>query len=306
MSRYIIRRLLLMVPVLIGVSLVVFFMIRLIPGDPALALAGEHATPETVQMIRARFGLDQPLPVQYWAFVSNAVRGDLGRSTRTRRPVAQELGNQYPNTLLLAAAALGVSIAVGISSGILAAVKQHTWWDTGVMVFALFGVSMPVFWMGLMMMYLFSVQLRWLPTAGMGTPAHLVLPAITLGMSSAGMLARMTRSAMLEVLRQDYIRTARSKGITEFVIVMKHGLRNSLIPIVTVLGLQFGTLLGGAVLTETVFAWPGVGRLMVEAIMSRDYPIVQGAVLLVAISFIMINLIVDVTYVYLDPAIKYD
>ncbi len=306
MSRYIIRRLLLMVPVLIGVSLVVFFMIRLIPGDPAMALAGEHATPETVAMIRARFGLDRPLPVQYWAFVSNAAQGDLGRSTRTRRPVMQELRTQYPNTLQLATSALVVSVAIGVSAGILAAVKQHTWWDTGTMVFALFGVSMPVFWMGLMLMYVFSVRLGWLPTAGMGTAAHLVLPSITLGLSSAGILARMTRSAMLEVLRQDYIRTARSKGMSEWVIVLKHALQNAMIPIVTVLGLQFGTLLGGAVLTETVFAWPGVGRLMVDAIMSRDYPIVQGAVLAVALSFIFINLLVDVAYVYLDPAIKYD
>lgn len=306
MTQYLLRRLLMIVPVLIGVSLVVFFMVRLIPGDPAQALAGERASAETVAMIRARFGLDRPLPVQYWLFISNAVRGDLGRSTRTRRPVASELRDMYPNTVRLAASAMSVAVVVGVTAGILSAVKQDTWVDNLSMLVALFGVSMPVFWLGLMLMYAFSVQLSWLPTAGMGTPAHFVLPAITLGMSSAAMLARMTRSSMLEVLKQDYVRTARSKGLPELRIINKHALKNALIPVVTVLGLQFGTLLGGSVLTETVFAWPGVGRMMVESIMSRDYPMVQGAVLAVSLSFIFINLFVDILYVYLDPAIKFD
>lgn len=306
MTQYIIRRLAMMVPVLIGVSLVVFFMVRLVPGDPAQVLAGERANRETVEQIRASLGLNEPLPTQYWIFISNAVRGDLGRSTRTRRPAFNDIGEAFPNTLQLALAALTVSIVLGIVLGIVSAVRQNTWVDTLSMLIALFGVSMPVFWLGLMLMYLFSVRLGWLPTTGMGTPAHLVLPAITLGLSSAAMIARMTRSSMLETLRQDYIRTARSKGLSEFVTINKHGLKNALIPVVTVVGLQFGTLLGGAVLTETVFAWPGVGRLMVDSIMARDYPVVQGAVLVVALSFILINLIVDVMYVYLDPTIRYD
>ncbi len=306
MSKYLIRRLIMILPVIIGVSLVVFFMVRAIPGDPAQALAGERADEETVAMIRARFGLDQPLPVQYWVFISNALQGDLGRSTRTRRPVAAEIAEMFPNTIKLATAAMAVAVVVGVSAGILSAVKKDTWVDNLSMFIALFGVSMPVFWLGLMLMLVFSVRLNWLPTAGMGTWAHFILPAITLGMSSAAIMARMTRSSMLEVLRQDYIRTARSKGLAEFRIVNKHALKNALIPVVTVLGLQFGTLLGGSVLTETVFAWPGIGRMMVESIMARDYPVVQGAVLTVSLTFIVMNLIVDVLYVYLDPAIKYD
>ena len=306
MTTYIARRLLAVIPTLLGVLLTVFLMVRLAPGDPAQLLAGEFATPETLADIRQRFGLDQPWHVQLGLYAANVLRGDLGQSVRTRKPVAYELRQYFPNTLRLTLGAMLVALLIGIPAGIIAATRPGTIFDLLAMLGALIGVSMPVFWFGLMAILIFSVQLGWFPVAGTGTLWHLVLPAITLGTSTAAILARMTRSAMLEVLSQDYIRTARAKGLAGRVVIFKHALRNALIPVVTITGLQFGGLLEGAVITETVFAWPGIGQLLVGSILARDYPVVQGAVLLIAVAFILINLIVDLLYGTIDPRIRYD
>mgnify|MGYP001271621307 CR=1 FL=1 len=306
MAQYILRRLILVIPVLIGVSIVAFWMIRAIPGDPARIIAGEAANEETVERIREQYGLNEPPHIQYAIFVKKLLEGDLGRSIRSRRPVSDEIKTRIGPTLELAVGSLLVAVIIGVSTGVLSAVRPNSWIDAVSMFIALVGISMPVFWLGLMFMYLFSYQLEWFPTAGRGTWRHLVLPALTLGLSSAAIIARMTRSGVLEVLRQDYVRTARAKGMHERLIVLKHAFRNALIPIITVTGLQFGTLLGGAVLTESVFAWPGIGRLMVDSIIARDYPVVQAAVLVVAVGFIAINLLVDILYAYVDPAIRYE
>jgi len=306
MTTYIARRLLTVIPTLLGVLLAVFLMVRLAPGDPAQLLAGEFATPETLADIRQRFGLDQPWHVQLGLYAANVVRGDLGQSVRTRKPVTYELRQYFPNTLRLTLGAMLVALLIGIPAGIIAATRPGTIFDLLAMLGALIGVSMPVFWFGLMAILIFSVQLGWFPVAGTGTLWHLVLPAITLGTGTAAILARMTRSAMLEVLSQDYIRTARAKGLAGRVVVFKHALRNALIPVVTITGLQFGGLLEGAVITETVFAWPGIGQLLVGSILARDYPVVQGAVLLIAVVFILINLIVDLLYGAIDPRVRYD
>jgi len=301
----VIRRLLLAVPVLIGVSILVFAIIRFIPGDPARAIAGVHASPEYIEQVRRELLLDEGLHVQYFVYMSNLLRGDLGRSTFTRRPVTVELSERFPNTLVLAASAMFVASILGLSAGIISATKRYSLFDNFSMLAALIGVAAPVFWLGVMFQLLFSVNLGWLPSGGIGTWKHLVLPALTLGLATAALIARITRSSMLEVLGQDYITTARSKGLVERIVIYKHALKNALIPVVTVMGLQFGTLLGGAVLTETVFSWPGIGRLMVDSILARDYPVVQGAVLLLAVFFVMINLVVDVIYAFLDPRISY-
>ncbi len=306
MWRYVVWRLLLTLPTLLGAVTFVFLMVRLLPGDPAVAIAGVQATPEFVEQVRREFGLDQPLPVQYITFLGRLLQGDLGISTRTRQPVWEELWARFPHTLELALAALVVAALIGIPAGIISAVRPYSLFDNFSMLVALFGVSIPVFWLGLMLMLLFSVQLGWLPATGRGTLAHLVLPAVTLGTASAALIARMTRSSMLEVLTQDYVQTARAKGVPERVVILRHALKNAFIPVVTVLGLQLGTLLSGAVLTETVFAWPGVGRLVVESILARDYPVVQGVVLLLATTFVILNLIVDLVYAWLDPRIRYE
>ena len=306
MWRYVLKRVVLALPVLVGVSVVVFVAIRLIPGDPAQLMAGQAATQEVVQQIRQSLGLDQPLPVQYLYFLRNVVRGDLGRSLFNGAPVVEELAQRFPRTVRLALASMAVASLIGIPAGILAATRRSTWVDTAVMLVALAGVSVPVFWLGLNLILLFSVRLQWLPSFGYETWRHLVLPSLTLGAASAAIVARMTRSAMLEVLGQDYVRTARAKGLAERVVVSRHALRNALIPVVTVLGLQLGTLLSGAVLTETVFAWPGIGRLLVEAVLARDYPIIQGATLLIAATFVVLNVAVDVLYGLLDPRIRYE
>ena len=261
MSVYIIRRLLLLIPVLLGVAIIVFGMVRMLPGDPAVALAGVHATPEYVEHVRSEMGLDQPLPVQFGYFMRDVMRGDLGRSTRTRQPVMVEILPRFINTIQLTAVALFIATIGGITAGVISATKPYSIYDQVSMVLSLFGVSAPVFWLGLILMLIFSVQLGWLPSSGTGTPWHFVLPGVTLAAQSTALVARMTRSSMLEVLGKDYIVTARSKGLKERAITIKHALRNALIPIVTILGLRFGILLGGAVLTETVFSWPGVGRL---------------------------------------------
>jgi ABC-type dipeptide/oligopeptide/nickel transport system permease component len=299
------RRLLLTIPVVIGVSLIVFSIIRLLPGDPARALAGVNATPEYIQQVRDRYGLDDPIHVQYGNFMRGLVTGDLGVSTFSRRPVTTEIGERFPRTLTLASISLLIATVVGVSAGIVSATRRNSLFDNASMLVALVGVAAPVFWLALMLQLLFAVQLRWLPATGMGSVRHLILPSITLGMASAALMARITRSSMLDVLKQDFITTARSKGLAERVVIYKHALKNALIPVVTVLGLQFGILLGGAVLTETVFAWPGVGRLLVDAILRRDYPVVQGTVMLLAFLFVIINLVVDVIYAFLDPRIHY-
>jgi len=302
---YVIRRLLLAIPVLIGVSILVFAIIRFIPGDPARAVAGVNASPEYIEQVRRDLLLDEGVHVQYYAYMSNLLQGDMGRSTFTQRPVTVELMQRFPNTLLLSATAMAFAIIFGMAAGIVSATRRYSLFDNTSMLLALFGVAAPVFWLGIMFQLLFSVQLGWLPSGGIGTWKHLVLPALTLGLATTALIARITRSSMLDVLGQDYITTARSKGLVERVVVYKHALKNAMIPVVTVMGLQFGTLLGGAVLTETVFSWPGVGRLMVDSILARDYPVVQGAVLILAVLFVTINLVVDIIYAFLDPRITY-
>jgi len=304
-GQYIIRRLLIMLPVLLGVSLIIFTMVRIIPGDPGMVMAGPHATKDQVEQIRAQLGLDKHPVTQYFIFMRNIFQGDLGTSTRTALPVTHEIMARLPNTLLLALASILIATVLGVLAGIIAGVRQNSRFDYLSMLVALFGLSMPVFWLGLMLMLLFSIKLEWLPAVGAESFKHLILPAITLGANSMAIIARMTRSSMLEVIRLDYIRTARAKGLKENLVISRHALKNALIPVVTVIGLQTGILLGGAVLTEIVFAWPGIGRLLVEAILARDYPVVQGVVLLVALMFIFVNLVVDILYAYLDPRIRY-
>ncbi len=306
MLQYTLRRVLISIPTLVGVLVIVFMMVRLAPGDPAVLLAGEFASPEVIERARARFGLDRSYPEQFAFFVGGLVQGDLGRSTRTNRLVTDDLADFFPNTLELALAAIVVALIVGIPAGVVSALRPNGPLDFGVTFIALLGVSMPVFWFGLLAILFFSVQLGWFPVAGRGTWQHLVLPAITLGLSSTAIIARMTRSSMLEVLNLDFVRTARAKGLPGRNVVLKHALRNALVPVVTVVGLQFGALLAGAVITETVFTWPGIGRLLVDSIRARDYPVVQGAVLLIAVSFVVVNLVVDLVYGFIDPRIRYD
>jgi len=306
MFQYTIRRLISTIPVLIGISLLLFVMLRALPGDPALVLAGQMASPEDIELIRVQLGLDQPIHVQYAKFMSRLAVLDLGRSARTQNPVMEEIWARLPNTFLLATTAITLACLLGIPAGIVAAVKPYTRVDYLVTSFSLFGISMPVFWLGLMLVVVFSVTLQWLPAGGIGTWKHVVLPTVTLASFVVAFIARMTRSSMMEVLSQDYITTARSKGLMEKVVIVKHALRNALIPIITVVGLQFGSLLGGAVLTETVFAWPGMGRLIVDSILARDYPMIQGSILIFGLLYILVNLIVDLIYAYVDPRIHYD
>lgn len=293
-----------LIPVMLGVSCIVFTIMYFTPGDPAKIILGERAPAAEVAALRTQMGLDAPFLVQFFNFIKNAVQGDFGRSLVTKRPVAEELFARFPATIQLAGSAVLIAVAIGIPVGIISAIKQYSVFDGVAMTLALVGVSMPNFWQGLMMIILFSVYLRWLPSSGYGTFRHLLMPAITLGTSSAALITRMTRSSMLEVVRQDYIRTARAKGLDESVVINRHALKNALIPVVTVIGLQFGYLLGGAVLTETVFSWPGVGRMMVDAIRQKDFPVVQAGVLLLALSFSLVNLLVDILYAYIDPRIK--
>lgn len=304
MHKYILRRLLLLIPVLLGVSFVVFTIMYFTPGDPATIILGERAPAEEVQALREQMGLNQPYIVRFFDFLKGVATGDLGRSYTTKRPVVEEILARFPATLQLSAAAMFIAVVLGIPIGIVSATKQYSAFDMGFMIFALVGVSMPNFWQGLMMVLFFSIVLNWLPSSGYGTLWHLIMPALTIGTSAMALITRMTRSSMLEVVRQDYIRTARAKGLSERVVINRHALKNALIPIVTVVGLQFGYLLGGAVLTETIFSWPGVGRLMVDAIRQKDFPVVQGGVLLLAVTFSFVNLVVDILYAYIDPRIK--
>jgi len=313
---YLARRLLLLVPVLLGVSVVVFLVLHLSPGDPAEIMLGSQATQEDLERLRRELGLTEPLHVQYFHWVTHVARGDLGRSLWMKRPVLDEVLNRYKATLVLTAAGLLLSTLGGIVLGVSSAVRPHSLLDRASAVTSLFGASMPVFWLGIVLRVIFSLWLGWLPASGMWAPygggglrdllAHLILPAVTLAAASITIIARLTRSTMLDILSQDYIRTARAKGLVERRVIFRHGLKNALIPIVTVVGVQAGYLLGGSVLTETVFAWPGVGLLMVQGILARDFPLVQGCVLVIALTFVLINLAVDLLYAYLDPRIQYE
>jgi len=303
---YAVRRLLLLVPVLVGVSLASFGLLQLVPGDPAIILAGQEATPEVLAQIRHEHGLDQPRAVQFLLYVRNALRGNLGISIQSRQPVSTLIAQRFPFTLRLAFLAILVSAALGVVAGVIAATHRNSPLDLAALLGSLAGISMPIFWLGLLAMLLFSVKLGWLPAGGTGTWAHMVLPAVVLGASSSAVIARMTRASMLEVLRQDYTRTARAKGVGEQAVIYRHALKNAMIPILTVFGLEFGYNLGGAVLTETVFSLPGIGRLVVEGIFARDYPVVQGTMLVVATTFVLVNLLTDIAYAFVDPRIRYD
>ncbi len=333
MKKYILKRLLLLIPVLIGVSILIFVIVRLTPGDPARILAGEHATEEYVQATRERWGLDKPMYVQYYIWFKSLLRGDLGRSITTHSPVVEEIFNRFPATLELSLFAMFLAIVIGILAGIISAIRQYHFFDYFSMTVALFGISMPVFWLGLMLMFVFGLWLDILPISGrinvmiplqnitglyvldsiltlnfqaLGSSLlHLILPSIALGTIPMAMIARITRSSLLEIIRQDFIRTERAKGLPERMVIFKHALKNALIPIITVIGMEFGLLLGGAILTETVFAWPGLGRYTVDAVYARDYPAIQGSVLFIAFIFVVVNLITDVLYAYINPRIRY-
>jgi peptide/nickel transport system permease protein len=305
-TRYISGRLLVTIPVLFGVTLAVFSMLFLIPGDPVKMMLSEFATnPEQIARMRAQLHLNEPFPRQYARFVWNGLHGDLGESIRDRRPVTVEVLEVLPSTLQLTLAALAVSSTLGVTLGIVAAVRQNSWLDLGAMIVALVGVSMPSFWLGLLLIFVFSLHLGWFPATGGGGLEHLVLPAAALGLGAAAIIARLTRSTMLEVLRMDYMTTARAKGLAGAAVVLRHGLTNALVPIVTIFGLQFGGLLAGTIIIETVFGRPGVGRVLVNAILNKDFPLVQGAVLFIAVGYVLVNLGVDVLYAAIDPRIRY-
>ncbi len=306
MFQYILKRLLSTLPVLLGISLLLFFMLRMLPGDPAQVLAGQMASQEDIKNIRQQLGLDKPIFVQYGLFLSRLAKLDLGRSARTQNPVIKEIWARLPNTVLLAVTAITLACLFGIPAGIISAVRPYTWIDYLFTSMALFGISMPVFWLGLMLIVIFSLVLHWLPAGGIGSWKHVILPSFTLAAFVVAFITRMTRASMIEALSQDYTTTARSKGLKEKVVIVKHALKNALIPIITVVGLQFGLLLGGAVLTETVFAWPGIGRLIVDSILARDYPVIQGTILIFGLLYILVNLFVDITYAFIDPRIRYD
>ena len=306
MVSYILRRIVMLIPVLFGVTLVSFSLLHLVPGDPAEVLGGQEATKADIDRIRKEYGLDQPLVVQYARFVGNAVRGDLGISIQSRHPVRELLLQRLSFTLQLALASVLVAAALGLLAGIISSTRQYSFFDTASMLGALFGISMPIFWLGLLLILVFAAKLQWLPSGGTGSIRHLILPAIALGSASAAVIARMPRASMLEVNRQDYIRTARATGYRERVVIFRHALKNAMIPVLTVFGLEFGSMLGGAVLTETVFSLPGIGRLLVEGIFARDYPVVQGAMILVASTFVLVNLLTDVAYAFFDPRIRYE
>lgn len=333
MLTYTVKRIFSLIPVLLGLSLVVFFMIRAIPGDPAQLILGQLATKEAVEALTKQLGLDQPWFVQYFHYVGNLLTGDLGESLRTKAPISQEMVPYLMATIELSFCAMLVAVVIGVNAGIVSAWFQNSWFDYAAMVFALIGVSMPIFWLGLMEQWVFAINLDWLPTSGreeVRNPVtaitniyiidtiiqgrtdqlvevikHLVLPSLALATIPMAIIARITRSTMLEVMRSDFIRTARAKGLKMFWVVYKHSLKNAIIPVLTIIGLQTGLLLGGAILTETIFSWPGIGRYIYEAIGYRDYPVVQSGVLVIAFIFVMINLIIDLLYAAIDPRIKY-
>ena len=304
MIRYVLKRLVMMVPVLLGVAFVIFTMLYLSPGEPADFILGDLATEAAKEQFNEENGLNRPFLVRYVSFVAGALKGDLGTSYITKKPVMEEIGERFPNTLLLATLSMVVATIIGVSLGILSATKQYSIWDSLSRVLSIIGNSMPSFWEGLMLILLFSVVLGWLPASGFSSWKHWILPAITIGTGSAASIMRMTRSSMLEEIRQDYIRTARAKGQTERVIIWRHALRNSMIPVMTTIGLSFGRLFGGMAISESVFAIPGIGKMIVDAIPVKNAPVVQGGILFIAFSMSIINLIVDVLYAYVDPRIK--
>jgi peptide/nickel transport system permease protein len=334
MKWYIVKRLLQIIPVILGVTLIAFSLIHLAPGDPVRTMLGQHATQQEIDETRAKYGLDQPLYVQYFIWLGDVLKGDLGRSILSHEQVTVEIASRFPNTIELAIAAMIFAILIGVVAGIISATKQYTVADYSVMGIALFGISMPVFWLGIMLMMIFGVFLGWLPIGGridlllpfnritglmvvdsiitgngaalISVLRHLILPAIALGTIPMAIIARTTRSSMLEILRQDFIRTERAKGLSERKVIYKHAIRNAMVPVVTVIGLNFGLLLSGAILTETVFSWPGVGRLVVDSVYARDYPLVIGCILVFALVFVIVNLITDLLYTYIDPRIHYD
>jgi len=334
MKWYIIKRLLQIIPVVLGVTLIAFALIHLAPGDPVRTMLGQHATQQEIDEIRDKYGLNRPLYEQYFIWLGDVLKGDLGRSIVTHEQVTTEIGSRFPNTIELAIAAMIFAILIGVVAGVISATKQYSVADYSVMGLALFGISMPVFWLGIMLMMIFGVFLGWLPIGGridllipyqsitgfmvidsiitlngaalISVLEHLILPAIALGTIPMAIIARTTRSSMLEVLRQDFIRTERAKGLSERKVIYKHAIRNAMVPVVTVIGLNFGLLLSGAILTETVFSWPGVGRLVVDAVYARDYPLVIGCILIFALVFVIVNLITDILYTYIDPRIHYE
>jgi len=334
MKWYVIKRLLQIIPVVLGVTLIAFALIHLAPGDPVRTMLGQHATQQEIDDTRAKYGLDQPLFIQYFIWLGDVLQGDLGRSILSHEQVTTEIASRFPNTVELAIAAMIFATLIGVVAGIISATKQYSVADYSVMGIALFGISMPVFWLGIMLMMIFGVWLGWLPIGGridlllpfnritgfmvvdsiitangaalISVIRHLILPTIALGTIPMAIIARTTRSSMLEILRQDFIRTERAKGLSERKVIYKHAIRNAMVPVVTVIGLNFGLLLSGAILTETIFSWPGVGRLVVDAVYARDYPLVIGCVLVFALVFVIVNLITDLLYTYIDPRIHYD
>jgi len=305
MLQYLARRLLLIIPILLGVSVIVFGIMHLTPGDPALLMLGENATQEQYENLREQLGLNEPVVVQYAIWLGRMVQLDLGRSIRSNRPVLEELLARFPATVELAAVAIGLAIIIGIPIGVFSATRPDSFADNVATVGALGGLAMPVFWQGLMMILIFSVWLGWLPSSGrLGGWQYYILPAFTLGTSAVAAITRMMRSTMLETIDQDFIRTARAKGVLRASVLYHHALRNALLPVVTVIGLQFGNLLAGAVITETIFAWPGIGRLAVDAIRSKDFPVVQGVVMMFAVTYALVNLFVDILYAYIDPRVR--
>lgn len=306
MLTYIRRRVLLTIPVVLGVSVVVFSIVHLLPGDPVLIiLSGANATPEQVAEVRAQLRLDDPIPVQYLRFLRRAVAGDFGRSIFTRRPVIDEIADQLPSTLQLALTAILIATAVGLVLGITAAIRQDTWVDRAAMLLALGGVSMPSFWLGLVLILIFSLQLGWFPATGQGGVSRLILPAATIGLNYSAIIARLVRSSVLEVLGNNYITTARAKGLSEWLVVLKHAVANALIPVTTIIGVQLGNLLAGTIIVETVFSRQGMGRLAVTAVLDKDYPLIQGVVLVSALGYVLVNLLVDLSYSVLDPRIRH-
>lgn len=306
MLKYIIRRVLMLIPVMLGVSLVVFTLMYITPGNPAEILLGEEGgSKEAIELLEEEMGLNDPYIVRFGRFIWDLVsKGDLGTCYATRQPVSQRIAQTFPNTLKLAGLSVGLAVVIGVVLGIVSAVKQYSIFDNVAMALAMLGTSMPNFWQGLLLMILFSIHLQWLPASGFSSFKHMILPAVTIGTSSAAVIARMTRSSMLEVIRQDYISTARAKGQSEIVVILRHALKNALIPIITTVGIRFGVMMGGAVLTESIFAIPGIGKMMVDAIKARNYPVVQGGVLVIALAFSVVNLIVDILYAFADPRLK--
>ena len=305
MWKFILKRLVMMIPVLIGVTLLVYMILHFAPGDPAKVILGEQATPEQIEELREQLGLNDPVLVQYANYIINLVQGDMGMSYKTKGPVSDEVFNRFPNTMKLTACAMGLAVAAAVPLGVVAAVRQNTLFDSVSMIVALVGVSMPIFWLGLLLIIAFALNLKWFPSGGNEDGFRsLVLPAFTVGIGLAALMTRTTRSSMLDCLNQDYIRTAKAKGVAHGDVINKHALKNALIPTITVIGLQIGFMLGGSVLTETVFAWPGVGRLMVDSINGRDIPMVMGCIILVCATFSFVNLIVDLLYAAVDPRIK--